>query len=169
MSRKPSIMYREMKKQANTRKKYMGGVPNSRIIQFDMGNRKGVFPMTIGIQALEKCQIRHNALEAARIAANKYLSKKIGTVGYHLKIKIYPHNVLRENKTATGAGADRVSEGMRRSFGKPVSTAARVKNDQTIITVSTTKQHFETAKTALRKATMKLPTPCKIIIVEDKA
>ena len=39
----------------------------------------------------------------------------------------YPHHVLRENKQATGAGADRVSQGMRCAFGKNVGTAARVK------------------------------------------
>lgn len=169
MSTKPNSMYRIMKAQANTRKKYMGGIPTSRVAQFEMGNTKGDFPITLGIQAKESCQVRDNALEAARIAANKYLGKQIGPTGYHLKIKIYPHNVLRENKTATGAGADRVSEGMRRSFGKSIGTAARVKSNQTLIIVRTTENHYETAKIALRKASMKLPTPCKIIVIDEKA
>lgn len=169
MSRKPAKMYRDIKGQTYTRRKYMGGVPASRIAQFEMGNKKGEFPITLGILAKESCQIRHNALEAARIAANKYLGKMVGSNGYHLKILIFPHNVLRENKTATGAGADRVSEGMRRSFGKAIGTAARVRNEQTLIIVRTTKQHFETAKKALKKASMKLPTPCKIIELDGKA
>lgn len=169
MSRKPGRMYRDIKGQAYTRRKYMGGVPAIRIAQFEMGNKKGNFPIKLGIKAQESCQIRHTALEAARIAANKYLGKKIGTMGYHLKINIYPHNVLRENKTATGAGADRVSEGMRRSFGKAIGTAARVKRNQTLITVGTTEQNIETAKKALIKASMKLPTPCKIVVLDGKA
>ena len=42
----------------------------------------------------------------------------------------YPHQILRENKQATGAGADRVSQGMRLSFGKNVGTAAEFKGDR---------------------------------------
>jgi len=42
MARKPAVMYRQVKGQAYTRRKYMGGVPNSRISQFDMGNLRGI-------------------------------------------------------------------------------------------------------------------------------
>ncbi len=88
-------------------------------------------------------------------------------VNYRLTIRVYPHNVLRENKQATGAGADRVSQGMRSSWGKIVSVAARVQPNQILMTVETTKQNIEQAKDALRKAGMKLPTPCKINIDEN--
>jgi len=111
---------------------------------------------------VEQCQIRHIALEAARISANRFLSKKIPQNGYHLKIRVYPHNVIRENKIATGAGADRISEGMRKAFGKPVGTAARVSADQEIITLETTPANFTTAKLALKRAAIKLPSPCYI-------
>ena len=74
----------------------------------------------------ERCQIRHVALEAARITANRHLSTDAGKMGFYMKLRVYPHEVLRENKQATGAGADRVSSGMRRAFGKNVGTAARV-------------------------------------------
>jgi large subunit ribosomal protein L10e len=162
MSRKPNCMYREIRGQANTRRDYMGGVPASRITQFDIGNRGGEFSVMVSLIAKEQCQIRHTALESARIAANRLMSKKAGTLGYHLKIRIHPHNVLRENKQATGAGADRVSQGMRSSFGKAVSTAARVKSGQKLISIRTTKPHYLTAKAALRRASMKLPTSCYI-------
>jgi large subunit ribosomal protein L10e len=142
----------------------MGGVPASRITQFDLGNAKGDFPLKVTLKGTEACQIRHNALEAARIAAVRLLNKKAGAVNYHLKIRIFPCNVLRENKQATGAGADRVSDGMRSAFGKAVGTAARVEPKQSLITVSTTKAHFQTAKEALRRASMKLPTPCLIVV-----
>lgn len=157
-------MYREIRGQAYTRREYMGGVPANRITQFDLGNPKGKFPLMITLKCRESCQIRHNALEAARIAAVRHLNKRAGTVNYYLKIRIYPYNVLRENKQATGAGADRVSDGMRKAFGKAVGTAARVKVGQSLISVSTTKAHFLAAKEALRRASMKLPTPCKIIV-----
>jgi large subunit ribosomal protein L10e len=72
--------------------------------------------------------------------------------------------VLRENKQATGAGADRVSDGMRKAFGKAVSTAARVESGQSLMSVRTTKANFQIAKEALKRASMKLPTPCRIVV-----
>ena len=164
MARKPGKMYREIRSQAFTRREYMSGVPLSRIQQFDMGNAKGDFPIQLSLVAKERCQVRHLALEAARIAANRFMIKKAGTLGYHLKILVYPHIVLRENKQATGAGADRVSQGMRRAFGKAVGTAARVEKDQNLITIRTSKTFYLNAKDALRRASMKLPTPCYIVV-----
>jgi large subunit ribosomal protein L10e len=168
MARKPAKMYSHSWSQAYSRREYMGGVPLSRIAQFDMGNAKGDFPITMSLVANENCQIRHVALEAARIAANRLMVKKAGSLGYHFKILIFPHIVLRENKQATGAGADRVSQGMRQAFGKAVGTAARVRRNQNIITIRTSKVFFENAKAALRRASMKLPTPCSIIIVKGE-
>jgi len=167
MARKPSSMYRYIRGQASTRKEYMGGIPASRITQFVLGNKKADFPVQVSLIAIEKCQVRHNALESARITANRAMEKKVGVVNYRLRIRVYPHNVLRENKQATGAGADRVSQGMRSSWGKIVSVAARVQPNQILMTVETTKQNIEQAKDALRKAGMKLPTPCKINIDEN--
>ncbi|MEA2054518.1 MAG: 50S ribosomal protein L16 [Candidatus Thermoplasmatota archaeon] len=164
MSRKPARMYREIRGRPTTRKKYMGGVPGLRITQFDLGNQNGDFPVSLSILAEEQCQILHRALEAARIAANRYISKKAGRMNYHMKIRVYPHVVVRENKQATGAGADRVSQGMRSAYGKPVGTAARVQPGQKIITISTTEGNVENAKVALKRAISKLPTPCRIEI-----
>ncbi len=166
MSRKPASMYRYIRGQATTRKEYLGGIPNIRISQFDMGNRKGNFPIELSLNADEKCQIRHNSLEAARITANRVLDKQVGVSNYRLILRVYPHVVLRENKQATGAGADRVSQGMRAAYGKNVSTAARLKTNQIIMTVSTTKPFLKPAKDALRKAGMKLSTPCTINFVK---
>ena len=162
MARKPSSMYRYVRGQSSTRREYMGGIPASRITQFVMGDKKTDFPVTLSLTANERCQVRHNALESARITANRALEKKLGVSNYRLKVRVYPHNVLRENKQATGAGADRVSQGMRAAYGKIVSIAAHVKPDQVIMTVETTEQHIDQAKDALRKAGMKIPSPCKI-------
>lgn len=162
MARKPGSMYRYCRGMPSTRKEYMGGIPTSRITQFVIGNKTGKFPVTISLVANEKCQIRHNALESARITLNRALEKKVGTTNYRAHIRVYPHVVLRENKQATGAGADRVSQGMRAAYGKIVGTAARVMPDQVIITVETFENHIAPAKEALRKAGMKVPTPCSI-------
>jgi len=164
MSRKPARMYRDIRGQAYTRREYMGGVPASRITQFDMGEPRVDFPVVLSLVAKEPCQVRHTSLEAARIAANRLLSRKAGSVNYHLKIRPYPHHVLRENKLATGAGADRVSSGMRHAFGKTVGTAARVSPGQPLITIRTVPAQFRNAKEALWKASVKFTTPCYIVI-----
>ena len=159
MARKPGSMYRYVRGQPSTRKEYMGGIPSPRITQFVLGNKTDEFPVMISLHALERCNIRHNALESARITVNRAMEKKVGANNYRLHIRIYPHVVLRENKQATGAGADRVSQGMRSSFGKNVGTAAEVKPNQTIITIETTEEFIDQAKSSLRKGGMKIPTP----------
>lgn len=162
MTRKPAVMYRQIKGMAYTRREYMGGVPNSRISQFDMGELTENFPIKLTLRSKNRVQIRHTSLEAGRIAANRILTKDAGLANYHLKLRAYPHVVLRENKLATGAGADRVSSGMRLAFGKTVGTAARLECDQAIMTVTCTPTAYKSAKLALWKASMKFPTPCYI-------
>src|SRR3970282_974810 len=163
MPRKPNSMYRQISGQAYTRKQYMGGVPQIRISAWDVGDLRTRFPLKVHLIAKEPCQIRHTALEAARISANRYIAKKAGNA-YHLKLRLYPHNVLRENKIATGAGADRISEGMRAAFGAPTGTAARVHPGTRIFTISTTEDHVEDAKEALRQGGGKLPTQWRLVI-----
>ena len=164
MARKPAKMYRRLKGPAFTRRKYIGGVPNNRILSYYSGNRRaaetGEFKTEMSLFADESCQIRHTALEAARVISNSTIRKAAGAQGYALRIHTYPHHVLRENKQATGAGADRVSQGMRCAFGKNVGTAARVKRGQRVISLSFSPEHYLVAKDALRKASMKFPTPC---------
>jgi len=164
MSRKPGSMYRKITQQANTRREYMGGVPLPRITQFVGGNKTDKFPVKLDLIANERCQVRHNALESARITANRALEKSIGVSNYRFRVHVYPFHVLRENKQATGAGADRVSQGMRSAFGKNVGTAARVETGQTVMSVETTEQYIQIAKQALRKAGMKIPAPCNVNI-----
>jgi large subunit ribosomal protein L10e len=164
MARKPASMYRYVRGKPSTRREYMGGIPNPRITQFVLGNKTAKFPVEVSLYVLEKCNIRHNALESARITVNRAMEKKVGSANYRLRIRIYPHVVLRENKQATGAGADRVSQGMRSAYGKAVGTAAEVKRNQMIITVETNENAIGHAKNALRKAGMKIPSPCKVTV-----
>ena len=167
MSRKPGSMYRRVRGKISTRKEYMGGIPNSRITQFVSGNKKSNFPLTLSLITNEECQVRHNALEAARITGNRTMDKKAGAANYRLIVRTYPHVVLRENKQATGAGADRVSQGMRAAYGKIVSIAAKLNKNQVLMTIETTEQNIDFAKAALRKAGMKIPSPCKIQITNN--
>ncbi len=163
MGRKPARMYRRVVGQAYTQREYMGGVPHNRIVQYHMGDVNGKFDVELKLLGEELCQIRHSALEAARVAAGRVLTPT-GEKAFHLQVNVYPHHVLRENKVATGAGADRISQGMRRAFGKPVGTAARVEPGATLMTLQAPAANFLKAKLALLKAAYKLPTPCRIVV-----
>ena len=157
---------------AYTRRDYIRKTPNSRIVQYDMGNLKEEFPVSLSLAVKKPAQIRHNSLEAirhnsleaARIASNRLMQRAAGRMGYHLKLRVYPHQIVRENPMATGAGADRVQSGMRNAFGKPISVEAIVKKNQRIITIDCNAKNFEEAKVALKRAGMKLPVPCKIVV-----
>ena len=165
MTRKPARMYRKVEGQVYTRREYMGGVPNCRITQFDTGNLHLQFPWKLSLGMEEAAQVRDIALEAARISAVRVLERTAPNE-FHLKMRRFPHQILREHKMATGAGADRISAGMRRAFGKPVGHAVRAEIGSEIITVYTTKAHLADAKEALRRASHKLPCPTRVIIAQ---
>ena len=155
--------YRRVKGQPYTRREFVKGFPQPKITKFTMGAPNAKFEYKARLIALKKAQIRHNALEAARIATNRLLTKKLSN-DYCLQIHPYPHVILRENKMIFGAHADRLQDGMKKAFGKPVGTAARVSPNQTIMTVKINANGVEVAKEALKRGAAKLPIPCRIII-----
>lgn len=157
--------YRPVKGQAYTRKKFAKGFPPPKIVKFTMGNTKADFEYEINLIALKRAQIRHSALEAARIAANRILNDEL-IDQYYMRIRPYPHIILRENKMIFGAHADRLQQGMRRSFGTAMGTAARVKASQILITVKANKNGLVSAKKALKRSSSKLPIPCNIVVKE---
>jgi len=167
---KPGKIYRRPKSRKYTRREYMEGVPNSRITIYDMGDLSNPhrFPVTLSLYPKEDTQITHNAMEASRIAANRYIVKVAGRTGFYLKYRVAPHVVLRENRLASGAGADRVSDGMRKSFGKNIGLAAHVKKNQKIISLSVPRNRYKAAREALRRAGMKIPAPYGISIDRGK-
>jgi len=160
--------YRKVKGQSYTRKKYMRGFPEPKITKFTMGDPASSFEYQASLIAQREVQVRHNALEAARIATNRLLSEKLGN-NYSLQILPYPHVVLRENKMIFGAHADRLQDGMKRSFGKPIGTAARVKPNQVVIIVNVNEDGLDVAKEALKRGGAKLPTPCKTFVEKIEA
>lgn len=146
------------------KKGYVKGVPKPKITEFELGT-KANYDTHVYLISERPVQIRHNALESARVRAVQILEKGIGRGNtFFLKVRVYPHQVLRENALATGAGADRFQQGMRQSFGKPISTAAVVNKNQKIMEIRVNKNSIATAKTALKGAAHKLPTPCKVLV-----
>ena len=158
--------YREGNGQVFTRKEYIKGKPQIKIAKFQ-GGKRGIYKYCVQLCLNEKIQIRHMAIESTRLAANKTLEKTTGESGYYSRLRIYPHNLLRENKQIATAGADRISEGMRRAWGKATSLGARVREGQCIMELYVNNDdHLEAAKKALKGACVKLPGTPSIKVIE---
>ena len=115
------------------------------------------FPCVVHMVSDEREQISSEALEAARIAANKCLVKFAGREGFHMRIRAHPYHVLRINKMLSCAGADRLQTGMRGAYGKPDGKVARVSIGQILMSVRVRDAHQSTAVEALRRAKFKFP------------
>ena len=111
-----------------------------------------------------RVQVRHNALEAARVACNKKLTP-LGEENYLLRVVSAAFEILKENKMIATAGADRLQEGMRKAFGKPIGLAARVYPGSVIYEVSVKAENLALGKSALQAAMSKLPMRTKIEVV----
>ena len=71
-------------------------------------------------------------------------------------MNLYPHQVLRENKMLTGAGADRMQSGMKHAFGKAMGLAARAKKGAAIIVVKTEEKNIPIVKEYMKKSWSKI-------------
>ena len=175
VSLRPAKCYSKVTGPAYTRKSvkvhrrnYVGGIPGSKIRMFDIGNLNGSFDRKFDLITTQNGQIRHNALESVRTTINRFLGGEIGKLNYKIKIRVYPHHILRENKQYTGAGADRIQQGMRKSFGKTIGLAARVKSNQPIITIESDQQFEKQVRDALRKAKSRLPVTSRVEMSTQK-
>jgi len=155
--------YRKAKGLPYTRRKFIHGAPQPKIVKFTMGDPSGNYSHRVSLISRQRAQIRHNALEAARVATNRHLEGKLGQ-SYSMRILLYPHVILREHKMLAISHADRFQDGMKHSFGKAVGTAARVEPDQSVITVKVDENGVDVAREALKRGAAKLPTKCRILI-----
>ncbi len=145
------------------KKGYVKGVPRAKITEYELG-KKGKYDKSVFLISGSDIQIRHNALESARVIVVQTIEKNLSRGGsYFFKIRVFPHQVIRENPLATGAGADRFQQGMRMSFGKPIGTAAKVKKNQKLMEIQVNNADVGAAKSALNKARYKLPGQCKVV------
>jgi large subunit ribosomal protein L10e len=82
----------------------------SQIKIFDLGRKRAnvdEFPFCCHLVSDEYEQLSSEALEAARICANKYVTKTSGKDSFHLRVRVHPFHVIRINKMLSCAGADR--------------------------------------------------------------
>lgn len=165
VSIRPGRCYTPLKR-AYTRKSkfkklaFIKSVPPSKIVKFEYGELTRKFGFEVTLFTKEAIQLRHNAIESARTV----VIRKLEPLGknFRLKIRIYPHHILRENKMITGAGADRMSKGMQRAFGRAIGLAARMKKGKEVFSVYVDKQDVELAKQALVSATYRMPLKAEI-------
>eukprot|EP00350_Pseudokeronopsis_sp_OXSARD2_P006640 CAMPEP_0170563758 /NCGR_PEP_ID=MMETSP0211-20121228/68703_1 /TAXON_ID=311385 /ORGANISM="Pseudokeronopsis sp., Strain OXSARD2" /LENGTH=167 /DNA_ID=CAMNT_0010882387 /DNA_START=1 /DNA_END=504 /DNA_ORIENTATION=+ len=112
-------------------------------------------------------QLSSEALEAARICANKYMAKNVGKEWFHLRVRVHPFHVLRINKMLSCAGADRLQTGMRGAFGKPQGKVARVKIGQPILSMRGRQKDKAHIIEAFRRSKFKFPGR-QLILVSRK-
>lgn len=179
MGLRPGHCYNTTKDRPYTRhavnvhsRNYIGAVPGLKTRQWNMGEGAKEFDTIVDI--IVKCgplgvQIRDNAIESARLMINRTLIKRVGKESFFLKLRIYPHHILRENKQAQGAHADRIQKGMSHAFGKTIGRAARVRDGQVVFSVLINDQDKEKAAGCLMMAASRFPCGVTTTIHKDVA
>lgn len=90
--------------------RYNRGVPDAKIRIYDLGRKRAPvddFPFCCHLVSDEYEQLSSEALEAARICANKYIVKTAGKDAFHMRVRVHPFHIIRINKMLSCAGADR--------------------------------------------------------------
>ncbi|MBI5225469.1 50S ribosomal protein L16 [Candidatus Micrarchaeota archaeon] len=136
------------------RKSYVKGAPRPKVRQYNMGVDR-FYDTEVNLNAVTDIQLRDNSMEAARQAAVKFLEKHLPNQ-YYFGILKYPHLIIREHSALGVAGADRISKGMKRAFGRPKGRMARIKHGESVFTVRINSKDIKTVKDALRRAKLKM-------------
>src|SRR3989344_5267422 len=177
MGLRPGHCYNTTKDRPYTRhavnvhnRNYIGAVPGLKTRQWNMG--EGTKPFDTVVDLITECgplgiQIRDNALESARLMINRTLIKRVGKEGFFLKLRIYPHHILRENKQAQGAHADRIQKGMSHAFGKTIGRAARVRNGQIVFSALVFAADAEKAVDAIMISKSRFPCAINTRVHKD--
>jgi len=151
-------------------KSYIKVVPPNKVVKYNIGNQRsfaeGKLPFVLSLLSDETLVIRDTSIESARMVLTKNLETRLPGK-FYLWLKIYPHHILRNNKAAAGAGADRLSTGMKQSFGIIEGRAARVIAGQELLLIACdSEQTVATARQIIAMAKSKLP--CKTRVTLEK-
>ncbi|MCL5101852.1 MAG: 50S ribosomal protein L16 [Candidatus Marsarchaeota archaeon] len=141
--------------QKKPRKNYIRAKPHTSLLVFNMGVDKPDFDTVFTLKTKQAIQLRSNSIESARQMINKHL-ELTAPGDFYFKVLVYPHMIIREHRMATGAGADRISQGMSHAFGKPVSVAARLREGQPLFMVKTKAKNAQHVRESFRRASSKL-------------
>ncbi len=150
---------------------YVKTVPPQKIVKFNMGASgkyyAGGFKNIISITSCENLVIRDLALEAARQMLHNKLQKEL-LENYYLGCKIFPHQILRDNKTFSGGTkGERVQSGMKHSFGSTIGRAAPIRAGHPVFIIAfDNKKDIPFIRNLCRGAVPKLPCKTKIVYKE---
>jgi len=167
MGRRPARCYRYCKNKPYIKSRFCRGVPEPKIQIYDVGRKTAPvdeFPVCVHLVSGEYEQVSSEALEAARIVVNKYMSKIAGKDSFHLRVRAHPFHVLRINKMLSCAGADRLQTGMRQAYGKPYGIVARINIGQILMSVRSKEANLKQVIEALRRAKYKYPGRQNIVV-----
>lgn len=173
MAIRKASAYSKMKARPYTRqsrnksKSFIKTIPMHKVVKFHIGNQKdfreGKHTHGVALLSEQRVQIRDTALEASRQALTKLLDER-APGQYYLAVKVFPHHFIRENKTAAGAGADRISTGMTQSFGVIIGRMALVEPGKVIFMITgTTDTVARIARDGLSQIRAKLPGRTRIV------
>ncbi len=148
------------------KKSFIRMSPPRKVTRYDMGDPGKEFSHCLDLVPKDNLQIRQEAIESARQTGIRLLEKKLAKNAFHFKIRKVAYHIIREKSLALGAGADRVSTGMQKPFGKPTGIAVQLKAGDRFFTVQCDEPALETARLALKRASKKMP--CSFSIVESR-
>ena len=142
-------------------KAYIKTIPPNLIVKFVMGNSQkwysNGYKFRVEVISEKDCQIRDAALEASRQQFLRGINEDIG-LDFYFSVSAYPHHVLREHKQAAVAQADRMSSGMKLSFGRTVGRAAQIHKGKAIFTFGVnTENDTSKLRTIYKRVRPKLP------------
>lgn len=143
--------------------------PGKSLVKYNMGDVKGgpdQFSAHLQLICKNFSNVRAHALEASRVAALRGLEQALGKKGFYMRIRTVPHHAIRENPLAAGAGADRLSTGMKHSFGKIICMSARVEGGSVVYDLHVPQNKINDAREALKRAGKKLPMKISVIQVK---
>ena len=167
-TKRPAKCYRKAPKKPYTRVEYIKSIPQPKLRILEIGKPSTEYEYAVLLISKEKGQLLDRSLEACRITANRYLTKHLGRGGFFMRIRPYPHNIIRETKFLGVAGADRIQQGMRRAFGKPVDRGAIVKPNQILFEIWVKEKDINIAKEALHRIKPKISVKTRIEIRDLK-
>ena len=150
---------------ANVRNEYVHRIPDGKEKQmkWTYGNINQVFQHELKLISTNTHYISVNSLDAMRTTISHALGGD--DKFFYMRIYPYPHQLLREHGLLGVAKAERISKGMKRSFGKTQSKVALVHPDQTIISLKVDEPLLKLARYALDIASKKLA--CASVVVES--
>src|SRR3989344_5773735 len=78
------------------KKNYVRTKPPHKVARFEMGDKNKKYAYVIKLVSRDPIQIRHNAIESARLVVNTKLQEVLGNE-YYFRINVFPFQIMREN------------------------------------------------------------------------